>query len=369
MARLFKDLQNGGLRRKRNATDFDLSDSDDEIERRRAVKRRNEARLRKVLLEDNKISQIAANPKRTAFLQCLQDNDEDDSAAFLDCIEEQDQRNLGGDMPWEDEKREGKVGVQGSEDKKREVLQRADSNAEDIDAFAKGPPLPRNRIAGVAGGRRKIHSLTDIREQLSFLAEDDDDLVQEHSDSDVDVDELIGAPDTVTTITTASITDISSTTATATARNRRSTQVVDRIMLKRTASSLHAHSHSSTGKLAFHAPSSDSPDPTATYVPGLLRRATTNSQLTTDSSVSTTTGDADGVVKKSCVAGKASAAINYHQRERELQRMKVVGKQDEKRRLRMEKEREKRVKAAAAATTTTGRPGGVLGLLTKGSFS
>ena len=279
----------------------------------------------------------------------MQDDDEGDSAAFLDCAEEQEQ---GSDMPLEDKKREGKVEVLGDEGKQCEVLQRTNSIAEDVDAFAKDPPLPRNRIAG----RRKNASLAEIRERLSFLVEDADELAQEYSDSDIDVDELIGAPDT--------------TTVTAAARNRRSAQVVDRILLKRAASSMHAHSHSSSSpKLAFHAPSSDSTDPTASYVPGLLRRATTNSQLTADSSVSTTTGETGGMVKKTGAAGKASTAINYHQREREMQRMKVVGKQDEKRRLRMEKEREKRVKAAAAATTATGRPGGVLGLLTKGRFS
>lgn len=309
------------------------------------------------MLEDNKISQIAANPKRVAFLQCLQDNDEDDSTAFLDCVEEQDQGSQGGDMRWEDKEREGKAGVQGGEVKRPEVLQRSNSIAEDIEVLANDPPSLRNRIAGVAGGRRKNLSLAEIRDQLSFLVEDDDELAQEQSDSDVDVDDLIGASGTT----------ITPTTVTTAAKNCHSAQVIDRILLKRAASSMHAHSHSSTSKLAFHAPS-DSTDPTASYVPGLLRRTTTNSQLT-DSLVSTTTGDTSAIVKKTSVAGKASTAINYHQREREMQRTKVVEKQDEKRRLRMERERERRVKAATAATTAAGRPGGVLGLLTKGNFT
>ena len=52
MERLFKDITNGTLRRKRGA-DYDLSDSDDDGEARRAMKRREFARMRKALLEGN----------------------------------------------------------------------------------------------------------------------------------------------------------------------------------------------------------------------------------------------------------------------------------------------------------------------------
>ena len=55
--RLLKDVTNGGLRRKR-AADFDLSDSDDEVEAKRRRKRNEFARMRKALLEDENVGKI-----------------------------------------------------------------------------------------------------------------------------------------------------------------------------------------------------------------------------------------------------------------------------------------------------------------------
>ena len=58
--RLYRDITNGGLRRKRGA-DIDLFDSDDEEEaasRRRAVKQREFARMRKELLKDEKLGKL-----------------------------------------------------------------------------------------------------------------------------------------------------------------------------------------------------------------------------------------------------------------------------------------------------------------------
>ena len=50
-------MTNGGLRRKR-AADFDLSDSDDEVEAKRRRKRNEFARMRKALLQDENIGKI-----------------------------------------------------------------------------------------------------------------------------------------------------------------------------------------------------------------------------------------------------------------------------------------------------------------------
>ncbi len=55
--RLYKDIANGGLRRKRLA-EFDLSDSDDDIEERRRRKQREFAKMRRHLLEDENIGKI-----------------------------------------------------------------------------------------------------------------------------------------------------------------------------------------------------------------------------------------------------------------------------------------------------------------------
>jgi len=95
--RLFRDLQNGALRKKRGAN-FDLDDdSDDEYmaqERRRRQKRRQMAQIRKALLQDEKLGKIAADPKKAAFFKVLEDNDSDDEGGFLDQTEEDLLANL-----------------------------------------------------------------------------------------------------------------------------------------------------------------------------------------------------------------------------------------------------------------------------------
>ncbi|KAI9655233.1 MAG: hypothetical protein M1831_004943 [Alyxoria varia] len=86
LERLYKDINNGGFRRKRGA-DMDLLESDDEEEaasRRRAAKQREFAKMRKALLADEKIGKIAENPKQQAFLQAIEDRADDDDLTFLD---------------------------------------------------------------------------------------------------------------------------------------------------------------------------------------------------------------------------------------------------------------------------------------------
>src|SRR5258706_2675671 len=81
--KLYKDITTGMLRRKRGQ-DYDLSDSDDGGEARRRMKRREFAKMRKALLEDERIGKIAENPKKLAFLHAIEDRDEDDEVDFLE---------------------------------------------------------------------------------------------------------------------------------------------------------------------------------------------------------------------------------------------------------------------------------------------
>lgn len=58
--KLYNDIANGGIRRKRGA-ELDLFDSDDEDEiaaRRRAAKQREFAKMRKAMLADEKLGKI-----------------------------------------------------------------------------------------------------------------------------------------------------------------------------------------------------------------------------------------------------------------------------------------------------------------------
>lgn len=84
VAKLLKDITTGALRRRRNADDeFDLDDSDDELLARRREKQREFARMRKALLADEKIGEIAENPKKAAFFRAVEDRDDDDDDVGL----------------------------------------------------------------------------------------------------------------------------------------------------------------------------------------------------------------------------------------------------------------------------------------------
>ena len=78
------------LRRKRGA-DFDLSDSDDDIEARRRIKRKEFAKMRKALLENENIGKIAEDPKKLAFFRAIEDHEDDEDIDFLDQAEEASQ--------------------------------------------------------------------------------------------------------------------------------------------------------------------------------------------------------------------------------------------------------------------------------------
>ena len=330
VTRLFKDLQNGGLRRKRGAgAAFDVSDEEDEEERRRAVRRRNEARLRRLLLEDKEVGRIAENPKRKAFLECLQDNEGDEQGMFLDMTEDgEDSQAL--DTPMGEKE---VVGGEGRGVVRREAgrLQREDSvtGGSDSDAFSKGPRLPKARV----GGRRKNVGLAEIRSQLSFLVEDeeregfglsdlsDDDHLDLDNDNDNDNDSLgenlIGAPDAEGTAAVAATT-ITTTTTTMNPRRKtiRTATVVDRIMLKRTATlentTTNSNNNNTTSKLAFH--NSSDADPATFRIPGLLRRATATTQLDAGGVAAAAAAGVEGPVKRS--GAKGTSSISYHARER-----------------------------------------------------
>jgi len=96
--KLFRNIQNGMLRKKRGA-DFDLDDdSDDEYmaqERRRRAKRRQLAQIRKALLQNENLGKIAEDPKKAAFFRVLEDNASDEEGDFLDTTEEDLFTNIG----------------------------------------------------------------------------------------------------------------------------------------------------------------------------------------------------------------------------------------------------------------------------------
>ncbi|KAI9780651.1 MAG: hypothetical protein M1839_006592 [Geoglossum umbratile] len=303
--KLFKDITNGTLRRKRGA-DYDLSDSDDDLEARRRRKQREFTKMRKALLEDENIGKIATNPKKLAFLRAIEDNDQGEQYDFLgntadasqDIVESQDFGD-GHQVATTNQKR------------KRNSESITDVNDE-------------NRPPAHLRKPNRPSTLSEIRESLSSL------IVEPHAAFDPPNNDDLSSDDD----------ESSHRNSPHTKRCRSNIPVIDRVAAKRSESSI-----SESTKLAFHSTTASAG---GFRVPALLRRvaashlsgATKDAVVVTErmAGVENKGADGTGAVKR---GGKASSSINFHQRERgrregvseaERRRKKVLREQVEGRR-------------------------------------
>ncbi|RFU36184.1 hypothetical protein B7463_g179, partial [Scytalidium lignicola] len=261
--KLYNDVTRGMLRRKRGA-DYDLSDSDDDGESRRRMKRKEFARMRKALLADERIGKIVEDPKKQAFLRAIEDRPSEDEMDFLeDFAEPEDKDSQGTDSEH----------VAESQHDTSTVLQKR-KHQDDANEPGIRPP-PRLRRTNPS---KKPSNLAEIRQSLSSIIEEPNAIalpadIGSDSDDDLEVEE-----DGEHHIKKSNEKENRDPFAV-----RRTNQpIIDRISLKRASSS----SLSSSSRLAFAAPSVTS----GFKVPALLRRATTNSSIASASSTSSGVG-------------------------------------------------------------------------------
>lgn len=296
--KLYNDITKGMLRRKRGA-DYSLSDSDDDGEARRRMKRKEFAKMRKALLADERIGKIAENPKRQAFLRAIEDRGSDDEMSFLDDAPEEnentDSQSQSQTATEEPRVPDSQPEIMGPPKRKR--------SAEAAEAENRLPPhLRRTKTS------QKPSNLSEIRESLSSLIEEPNAMIAQVESGSESEDELEieGAPK-------------DKENRDPFALRRTNVATIDRIALKRASSS----SVSASTKLAF-AVSSLTP---GFKVPPLLRRATTNSSIasTTSSSNSSVSGgvsgmermaggSGDGAIKR---GGGKNSGVHYFAREAE----------------------------------------------------
>ncbi|KAK2759879.1 hypothetical protein FQN54_002613 [Arachnomyces sp. PD_36] len=168
VSKLLKDITTGALRRKRGAADdLDLSDSDDErLAARRRAKRREFNKMRKALLEDEKIGQIAENPKKLAFLRAIEDREPDDDIE-IDFLQEgsgsQEEEGSKDESASQDAQAASGEESGGKNKRKRPL------NPSAADTTNRPPPNKRRTVAS-----KKPATLAEIRESLSFLLEGPD---------------------------------------------------------------------------------------------------------------------------------------------------------------------------------------------------
>ena len=351
--KLYKDINNGGLRRKRGAG-LDLSDSEDDAEARRRRKQREFAKMRKALLADEKVGQIAEDPRKLAFLRAIEDRENDEDLDFLDRPAEGSTVAEGStqDLASSHSQQLGDSISEPNLKRKRPL--------EEINPNMRPPPAARRTNAI----NKKPSTLAEIRESVSFL---------------VELPGAMQAPDPSSSASEPEEDENESAMPSKPQeeqhhhpRRTPANAFIDRLSLKRASSTSTSTStittsiSASSTRLAFYTPGSSTSD--GFKVPSLLRRATT--QLTggggagTDSNgisygpaTSTERGTGAGgasdreggssgggfgaMRKGSSGGGKKSSSVNCFAREME-RRTAVALVEDRKRSERERKAKERR---------------------------
>ncbi|KAF9894503.1 hypothetical protein FE257_006386 [Aspergillus nanangensis] len=305
VAKLLKDITTGALRRRRNATDeFDLDDSDDELLARRREKQREFARMRRALLADEKIGEIAENPKKAAFFKAVEDREMDDDAD-LDFLDFEEAPGSQGDTSSQDVGSDAQEHTADGENNKRK--RPLEPSAEDI--HNRPPPHLRRKPASAMS--KKPTTLAEIRESVSFLTERPEyDSFHEDASMEEDDDGVQGDAED----DDAAVREEESPAPVHPRRTRG--PVVDRLALLRQASSNSASSGSNT-RVAFHAGSrADHAANVGFRAPPQLRRTSTSSSTSSMSSKS------DSSRRVAAPGGPMAkkGAVNYYTAAREKER-------------------------------------------------
>ncbi|KAH8703279.1 MRC1-like domain-containing protein [Talaromyces proteolyticus] len=325
VSKLLKDITTGALRRRRGGDDdLDLDDSDDERMARRRAKQREFAKMRQALLADEKVNEIANNPKKQAFFKALEDHDDGDDMEIEFDNGVNSQGESSQDVQPETESAKAETSNQ-SKKRKRPLQPSAEETTN------RPPPNLRRTAASVS---RKPSSLAEIRETLSFLTETPEyDSFKE--DASVE-EEIVYNTDKETSEDENMVSERrKSVDGFAIPPNPRRTRgrVVDRIALLRAASS---NSASTITKSAFMTNSSADGLPKVGFrPPPLLRRSTTASSSASASSSSSASSSRKTSTANSAASGTKKGAVNYYAAARERER-----------------ERELRVKERGGASNT-----------------
>ena len=310
-----RDITTGALRRRRGPDDeFDLDDSDDERLARRGEKQREFAKMRRALLADDKVGELAENPKKAAFFKAIEDRDfEDDfELDFLEEKEEGSQNESSQDVATEEKAEDQADPAQDSKKRKRPL----EPTAEDTT----NRPPPHLRRTPASAMSKKPATLAEIRETLSFLTETPEydsfheDASIDEADAEEDEANASGAEE-------AQPEEANPQPEFAVPTNPRRTRapVVDRLALLRQASSNSASATSSgpgNTKLAFHGGNADAPG--GFRPPQLLRRVTTGSSSSSSSS------NSNRVNKPVASGPKKGGAVNSYTAAREKEREKQL---------------------------------------------
>ncbi|KAH4908849.1 hypothetical protein HBI80_053020 [Parastagonospora nodorum] len=304
---LYKNVMNGGLRRRAGGRDgFDMSDSEDEEDLRLRKKRAEFQKMNRALLADERIGNIAKDQKKQAFFHTLADFADEGEYEFLNMP-----ADLGGNtesQSQDDGPKEGQAmddvaipdsqtldaGNPSGSDNPLKRKSPSDSQKENR------PPPNLRRTAASDNLLRKPITLADVQNSVSELLDDPRIIVPDSQFSESDDDDESPAPNVA---------------------SRK--PIVDRLTMSRTSTISEAAPDG--GNLAFHAPSRSSNAP-GFRIPSLIRQATSNLSASSDSQRST-----KGGVPSESVRRGGTGKSNIHAQAREAERRQLLEKKDSKR--------------------------------------
>ncbi|KAF2036686.1 hypothetical protein EK21DRAFT_51474 [Setomelanomma holmii] len=319
---LYKNVMNGGLRRRAGGRDgFDMSDSEDEEDMRLRKKRAEFQKMNRALLADERIGNIAKDQKKQAFFHTLADFADEGDYEFLDIP-----ADFGVDGEHSQSQEEVKDGVmeavttipdsQTADGLDSNPLKRklpSDSQKENR------PPPNLRRTAASDNLTRKPITLADVQHSVSELLEDSRIMVPDSQYDESEDDDESPAPN---------------------AASRK--PIVDRLTLSRASTISEPGADSNP---AFIAPARSNTAP-GFRVPSLIRQATSNLSATSDSRRSSGASTPTETVRRG-----GTGKSNIHAQAREAERKLMLEQKERKR------------KAALKKKVSAGRKGGMRSVL------
>lgn len=269
--------------------------------------------MRKALLADEKVGEIAENPKKAAFFKAIEDHNSDDELGleFLDEKDGGSQEESSQDVTSDAQQ---DPGVNEINKRKRPL----EPSAEDI---ANRPPPHLRRKPASAMSKRPT-SLAEIRETVSFLTETPE-YDSFHEDASIEEDVVMETEERETPEEPPADNVDTPFQTTNPRRTRPRGPVVDRLALLRQASSNSANSASANTRLAFHA-GAGSNNEISFRPPSFAKRASATS---TSSGATTPSNDSSRRPSKTGSSGtnvSKTGAVNYYTAAREKEREKEL---------------------------------------------
>ncbi|KAF2749596.1 hypothetical protein M011DRAFT_484996 [Sporormia fimetaria CBS 119925] len=188
---LYKDLMHGGLRKRRGGDAFDVSDDEDEREQRLRKKRAEFQRMTNALLADERVGEIAKNPKRMAFFRTMVDSLDDPEYDFLDApMAEEANDDSSPSQPLEEGRAETTIPESQIDEVHNTHINPLKRKSPDSQKENRPPPHLRRTAADSMS--RKPMTIADIKHSVSELLDDHivipDSQFSDHADSDSDLE-------------------------------------------------------------------------------------------------------------------------------------------------------------------------------------